>query len=162
MGLFGGVEGAKYSEGGAYIDAGVFRLEIQAFKAIKTRAGKAAVVAEFKALEVSGDSKYKPGSLFSWMTMENDNFLGNVKNFAAVASACYQGVTEVDDTQITEAVLEALVAETGPAPNPLKGVCIRASAINVPTKKGGTYTKVKWIPDATDATTAAKAHADNR
>lgn len=161
MGMFGGVQNAKYSEGGAYIDAGVFRLEIQALKAIKTRTNKAAFVAEFKALEVSGDSKYKPGSFFSWMTMEGDNFLGNVKNFAAVAVACAQGVTDVDDTQITEEALEAMTAESGPAPNPLKGTIIRASAINVPTKKGGTFTKVRWIPDATDSAGVTAAHASN-
>lgn len=153
MGLFGGIEGAKYSEGGAYIDPGVFRLEIQAIKTIKTRAGKSGLVAEFKALEVAGDSKYKPGNLFSWMTMEGDNFLGNVKNFIAVASACFQEITKVDDTAVTE---EALLAITDEKTNPLKGVCIRASAINVKTKKGTDFTKVTWIPDLAGAAAAAK------
>lgn len=163
MGLYGGVQDAKYSEGGAYIDQGVFLLEIQALKTIKKRDGKGAFVAEFKAIETGGGSNWKPGSFFSWMTSENDNFLGNVKNFAAVASACYQGIDDVDDTTITEEVLLALTAETGDNPNPFKGVKIRCSAVTIPTKKkDGKFTKCRWMPFVTDAVAMAAAHEANR
>ena len=79
MGLYGGIKDANHSEGGVYLTPGVYRLEVQALKTIKARAGKSGFVAEFVILEASGDTKLKPGNTASWMTMEGDNFLGNVE-----------------------------------------------------------------------------------
>lgn len=162
MGLYGGVENAKYSEGGVYLDPGVFLLEIQACKTIKARNGKHGFVAEFLVKESSGGSKLKPGNAVSWMTMEGDNFLGNVKNFAAHAVACFTGTTDVDLDGVTEEAIESMVAESGPNPNPLKGTQIRASAVNVKTKKGTDFTKVKWIPFLAESAEVEAAHAENK
>jgi hypothetical protein len=152
MGLYGGVKEAKYSEGGVYIDPGVFRFEIQAVKTIKTRAGKAGFVAELKVLEASGDTKLKPGNTCSWMTMEGETFLGNVKHFASVAAACWGGTSDVDEDSVTE---EAILAITDEKANPFKGINIRASAVNITTKKGTPFTKVRWLPDNTGAAAVA-------
>lgn len=162
MGLYGGVADAKYSEGGVYIDPGVFRFEIQACKTIKARNGKHGFVVELRVLEAAGDTKLKPGNTCSWMTMEGETFLGNVKRFAAVGAACFQGVTEVDDTAITEEAIEAIVAEKGDNANPLKGIKIRASAVNITIKKGTPFTKVTWLPDSLGAAEIEKAHANNK
>lgn len=153
MGLFGGIKEAKYSEGGVYVKAGVFRFQIEALKAIRTRTGKDAFVAEFKVAE-STNTERPVGSLCSWMvTFDKEPAMGNVKQFLAA-------LLNVKDDQIDESVAEyAVNAVDDPAnkrvANPCKGRFVRCSAIDIMTKSNRPFTKCKFFNDA-DAAGAAK------
>jgi len=151
MGVFGGIDKAKYSEGGIYLLPGVYRLRVDAVKHIKTRTGKEAFVVEFCVLE-SSNAQRLPGSSVSWMvTFDKEPALGNVKQFVSTAANC-----EFD--QVTEAVCEAVVSEK----NPLKGANVRCSAVEIMTKANRPFTKVKFLADSIGADGAAKEHAGNR
>lgn len=157
MGLYGGIKGAKYSEGGVYLKEGVFALEIQSVKSIKTRQGRNAFVAEYKVLE-SSNTECQKGTLPSWMVMlDQEPALGNIKQFLE-AVMHVQGLKfdNLDEAQ-SEGVVEEVVSEK----NPLKGFKVRASAVNIKTKKGANFTKVKYIPYDTSAAEIEKAHAAN-
>lgn len=149
MGVFGGIAGAKYSEGGVYLKPGVFRLEILAVKYIKTAphsGSKDAFVVEFKVIE-SSNPDLLPGSLPSWMvTLDKAPALGNIKQFLTTA------VEDATDEAITEAAVEYVVS---PA-QPLKGVIVRASAVNIKTKANRDFTKVKFVKDSAGAEGAMK------
>jgi hypothetical protein len=159
MGLFGKIGEAKFSEGGIYILPGVYLLEIQELKAIKTRTQKDAYVAEFKVLESTNPERL-PGSTCSWMvTMDKEPAMGNIKQFLSA-------VLKVEMDAIDESVAEYSVNEvddpkTNRVANPCKGKIVRCSAVNIKTKgKGADFTKCKYFQD-TDATGAAKDHAAN-
>jgi hypothetical protein len=151
MGLFGGIKNAKFSDGGVYLLDGVYRLEVQALKMIEVRVGKRkAFVAEFKILESSNPARLK-GSSVTWMVMMDlDAALGNIKNFMESLIPGLDQVSEEEfETACDESVSEA---------NPLKGHNVRASAWTIKTKKGGDFTKVKYMPDVTSLADMQKEH----
>jgi hypothetical protein len=147
MGVFGGVTGAKYSEGGVYLVPGVFRLKVVICKHIKTGAhtgSKDAFVAEFEVLE-SNAPQLPPGTLVSWMAMlHHTPAMGNIKNFlgAAIPEHVEKGI------EIDESVAEYAVNE---AANPLADRIVRCSAVNTKTKAGRDFTKCKFFADADSA-----------
>jgi hypothetical protein len=136
MGLFSGIKAAKVSEGGDYIKAGVYpELEIQEFKSGKTRKGDDFVVAKVKVIKSSGPTASLPGAECDWMVMMKwDGSLGHLKGFLA-AAVCDGKIEDVDDAGAEEAIGKD---------QPLKGLKIAATAHDVTTRAGGTYTKVKW------------------
>lgn len=147
MGLFGGVKDAKFSEGGVYLGEGVFRLQINACKQIRTRTGKDAFLAEFTVAE-STNVKHLPGSQVTWMvTFDKEPALGNVKQFIATAitdELTARGMSGDPMGHVDEPLCELVV---GPS-QPLKGKFIRASGNNIKTKAGRDFTKVKFLPDS--------------
>ncbi len=149
MGLFGGVKEAKYSEGGVYPLAGVYKLRILECKQIRTRKGQDAFVAEFMVLE-SSRTERPVGSQMSWMVtaMPDTPWLGNIKQFLMIAIDC-------TEDKIDEAVCEFVCSKE----NPLKDKEIRLSANDIKTKKGGDFTKCKYLPAGMSATEAAALHA---
>ena len=149
MGIFGNIKDAKYSDGGVYLKKGVFRLEILKVLYKKTRQGKDAFIAEFKVLE-STNTELLSGCVCSWMvTLDKEPALGNIKQFLAEALA-------VNMEQITEQIVEAVIDE---AKNPLAGKFVRAAAVDIMTKAGRPFTKVKFIRDAAGAAAAQEEHA---
>jgi len=150
MGVFGGIKEAKYSEGGVYLKTGVFALEIQAVKYLRTRTGKDAFVAEFK-IEESSNTELPVGGLVSWMvTLDKEPALGNIKQFLSSAIPC-------DEGSIDESVVEYAIGKD----NPMAGRKVRASAINIKTKAGRDFTKVKYMRHDIGAAAAAAEHAKN-
>jgi hypothetical protein len=148
MGMFSGIQSAKESAGGAYLKPGVYRLKVLACKAVKKFNGVNGFAAEFEVLE-STCADLLPGSFCSWVAMLNQEpALGNIKAFITAAAAC-------EESQVTEEAMEIIV---GPQ-NPLKGHEVRASAHNILTKKGGDFTKVKWLPGADTSALAAEPAA---
>jgi hypothetical protein len=152
MGIFGNIKDAKYSDGGVYLKAGVYRLEILKVLYKKTRQQKDAFIAEFKVLE-STCKELLPGCVASWMvTLDKEPALGNIKQFLAEVLNCPM-------EKIDEQIVEAVIAETGPKPNPLAGQMVRAAAVDIQTKAGRPFTKVKFIRDAAGAAAAQEEHA---
>ena len=145
MGIFGKINEATYSDGGVYVLPGVYRFKIRNVLYKRTRQQKDAFIAEFEVLE-STNPERPVGSTCSWMvTLDKEPALGNIKQFLAEA----MGQPMV---AITEQVVEAVIS----AGNPLgaKGVCVRASAVNIKTKRNTDFTKVKFIRDSAGAAAA--------
>lgn len=136
MGLFSGIKAAKVSEGGDYLKAGIYpELEIKEFKAGKTRKGDDFCVVKVKVLKSSGPTASAPGSECDWMVMMKwDGALGHIKGFLA-AAVCDGKIEDVDDAGAEQAIGKD---------QPLAGLKIAATAHDVTTRAGGTYTKVKW------------------
>ena len=152
MGVFGGIEGAKYSEGGVYVLPGVYRFQILECKYIKTgphKGSKDCFVAELKIVESTNPERL-PGSVCSHMVTitGNPSALGNIKQFISAAAAC-------DEAAVNEAAAEAVVS---PA-QPLKDVFVRCSATNIKTKTGRDFTKCKYFNDAAGADAVMKEQA---
>lgn len=155
MGVFGGIKGAKYSDGGVYIEPGVGRVEIVAIKYMKTRKGQDAFIVEVKMLE-SNNPDRPAGSLCTWMvTLDKEPSLGNIKQFVEtlIPDVSWDQRTEAE----CEAVILAICAEAGERPNPLKGYKARFSATSIQTKANRPFTKVKWFPDTATEAEIAKA-----
>lgn len=140
MGIYGDITGSKMSEGGIYVLPGVYRFELLACKHVNMRTGKQAFVAELRVLE-STNPQRMPGSTCSWMvTLDQEPALGNIKAFIMAAAPC-------KEEQVSEDLVLLVIGEK----NPLKGRIVRASAVNIKTKRGSDFTKVKWMEDSTDA-----------
>lgn len=137
MGFFDGIEDAKGSEGGVYIEPGVYALEIVALKAGKDRGGIPFFVAEFKTLESTNPNR-PVGGTQAWMVKIKakfrETFLGNIKTFLAT-------LTGMEPAKVDAAGVDAAVS----AANPFQGLKIRCSATNIETKETKSdYTLCKW------------------
>lgn len=163
MGMFGGVKEARFTDGGSYVGEGVHRLEVVECKSFKTRTGVPAMIIEFKFLE-SSNPKHVQGSVASHMIQINPAYpsvgLGNISQFLQVALS--QPGKTVGPDDITEEVCEYACSSE----NPLRGVIVRANAVQAKSKiKGAEYTKVKYFSDndeegaKKDAAESAKAGA---
>lgn len=150
MGVFGGIKGAKYSEGGNYVKPGVHRFKIICCKHIKTGAhtgSKDAFVAEMETLE---STVHTPGEIVSWMAMVHQSpAMGNILNFLLAALPQEAKPEDIDETVVEYAVNEA--------ENPLKDCIVRCSAANTKTKANRDFTKCKFIRDSAGAEAAAAA-----
>ncbi len=143
MGVFGGIESAKFSEGGSYILTGVHRLEVDSCKHIKTKDGIDAFVVEFKILE-SSNEKHIPGSLASHMIQIKPNTpaLGNISQFLQTA------LSKPGEPVLAAAITEEVVLFATSEKNPLHGYIVRAVGTEIKTKgKGLPFTKIKYFPD---------------
>lgn len=151
MGLFSNISQAQFSEGGNYLKEGVFRLEVMKVILKKTRKGPMGFIAELRIVQ-SSNKLHEIGSDVTWMTLDSQEpFLGNVKQFIA-------SVSDVEMNTVDEAAAEFVVDEA----QPLKGLFVRASAVNITTQKGKAFTKVKFIPDSVGDAGADQAHSENK
>lgn len=136
MGMFGGIESAVTSEKLPHLNVGLYTLEIDGVKQIKSRKGKSYFVTEFRIIEASGPGANTQGSTASWMVdMGNDLALGNVRGFLAAAM-------DVPDKTITEPVADDAVSTK----QPLKGFLVKAEASVIKTKEGKDFTLVRYRP----------------
>ena len=154
MGIFDGIEQAEFFEGGKYVAPGLYLAEIIKVKQALTRKKRPFYVVEMRVLESSNLTEHPIGTSFSWMSMlDQDAALGNIKHFVSVASE-----TPIKEVKVADA--EDSCSEE----NPLAGVKVRVSAVNIKTKKSGykdDFTKVTFMPESMSAAAAAKAHADS-
>lgn len=149
MGIFDGIGKAQYFESGKYLQPGLYLVDIQRVKQAKTRMNRPFFVAEMKIVEASDVKEFPVGTDASWMVMlDHDAALGNIKHFISVASG-----TKLDE--ITEQDAEDAVSEQ----NPLAGIRLRVMAVNVKTRAGKDFTRVKFMSASTSAAEAAAAHA---
>lgn len=148
MGVFGGIKEAKFSEGGVYVKAGVYKLRITACKQIVTRKKQDAFVAEFLILESSNPER-PVGSSMSWMVIAQPDtpWLGNIKQFLMT-------VLDAKEEDIDEAACEFVCS----AENPFKDREVRLSATDIKTKKNADFTKCKYLPLSMSAAEAAAQH----
>lgn len=139
MGLFDGIEKAELNNGGTYLRPGVYpKLEIEEFKAGRTRKKEDFVVVKVKIVESSGPEANPVGSTADVMTMMRwDGALGHIKGFLAAAMA-------IDVREVDAAGTELAIGEE----QPLRGMLVACEASSVETKSGGTFTKVRWYPYA--------------
>lgn len=157
MGLFAGIQNAKFSEGGNYIKPGVYRLEIIEFKYKLTFRKANTVLAKFKVLESSGPTADPVGTETTWMVnLANEPALGNIVQFVQSVVNDYTAV-------ITEETINQLINEdaTKGQVNPLKGMIVRASVTEIITqRKKQPFNRAKFFPDVSgDA--AAKTNAED-
>lgn len=152
MGLFSKISEAKVSEGGNYLTAGVYRLEITKVITKLLRSNKHAFIVEFRVME-SDNPKHRVGADVTWMvTFDKEPALGNIKQF--IATAC--GSTDLD--AVDEATAELVCVEEGENAQPLKGKFVRASAVDILTRRNTPFTRVKFILDSEGSANAAAAH----
>lgn len=137
MGVFSGINEAKPAGGGVYVEPGVYDLEVIALKAGSARDGRQFFVAEFKTLKSNNPSR-PVGCVQSWMVMLDRRYLetalGNIKTFLAT-------LTNSEPHEIDEAGVEMAVA----ADNPMAGMKIAASFVNIKTKAGKDFTRPTWL-----------------
>jgi len=140
MGKYAGVGGAKFNEGGVFFEPGNYLVRVDAVKEGQTRKKQGFFVVETTILE-SDNPERKRGSGCSWMSLEEwDNHLGNVNHFVSVAQQC-------EPEEVDEEGVEMVISDE----NPCAGVVLKVKATNVPTRAGGTFTKVKFMwPEAED------------
>ena len=144
MGIYGKIGEATYSDGGVYVLPGVYYFEIRNVISKRTRKGADAFIAEFKILESTNPERL-PGSVCSWMvTLDKEPSLGNIKQFLSEVMLC-------DMSLINEQIVDRVVA----VDNPLNGRKVRCCAVNIKTKVGRDFTKVKFIREG-----AGKAAAE--
>lgn len=140
MGLFDKIKDAKTSQGGVYIEPGVYRLKVRCLKQGKSRAGKDFVVAEFETMESNNPAR-PVGGFQSWMVMLDKAYeetsLGNIKAFLSI-------LTSTPEHEVDGAGVELAFS----AANPCEGLEIRASASNIKTRANKDFTKVTWAPGA--------------
>jgi len=149
MGIFDGIGKAQYFEGGKYVNPGLYLAEIARVKQAKTRNGRPFFVVELKVLESSNIKEHPVATDMSWMVMlDQDAALGNIKHFLSVAGEIPLG--EVKESDAEEAVAED---------NPLGGVKVRLMAVNIKTKAGKDFTKVRFMPESMLAADAAAEYA---
>jgi hypothetical protein len=157
MGLYGGIQNSKFSEGGNYITPGVYRLEINKVFGLRSRTNKDLFGVEFLVLEKNAESKHKIGEQVSWMlNLANEPTLGNIKQFIqSVAGDPNADVTETD----VEKILNEDPSKFGGVVQPFKGFKVRASFVEIDKKRSvGKFTKGKFFADDSgDA--AAKSNA---
>jgi hypothetical protein len=150
MGIFGKIGEAKFSDGGVYLLPGVYRLKIKSVKQDKARAGFEYVAVEFEVVE-STCIERAPGSICSWMVKLSPDYvetaLGNIKQFMSSAAGCSM-------EQVNEQIAEAIVSDK----QPLAGRYVRASAVNIKTKRKTDFTKVKFFEDGAGAAAAQEEY----
>lgn len=148
MGIFDGIGSAQYFEGGKYIQPGLYLVEIQKVKQSFTRQKRPFFVVEMKVLETSNPKDHPVSTDMSWMVMlDQDAALGNIKHFISVASET--PINEVQAVDAEEACSEG---------NPMAGLRLKASAVNILTKAKKDFTKVKFMPAETDNDEAMAEH----
>jgi dihydroxyacetone kinase len=134
MSIFAGINEAQASKGGLYFKPGIYTVDILSCTQIRTRKKEDAFLVETEVVE-SDSAEIKKGMRPAWMVMIRDDTsaLGNIKQFIATA-------LESTEDEVTEEVAEFVTS----AKQPLKGTRMKVIAANVPTRAGGTFTKIEW------------------
>lgn len=143
MGLFSGITEAKEYSGGVYLTEGVYTdLEITAVKTIVTRKNEEMFCVEVLVHESTGPKAIMPGAKAAWMcAKKHDGFLGNVLSFMRPCAA-EKFQKDIKSGDIVEDDMVAAVSSE----NPYAGTHMKATAVNIKTRKGADFTKVEWSP----------------
>jgi len=140
MGVFSGIENAKSTEGGNYLHAGIYDVEVVRLSVGQTRKGVNFFAADLRVLGTNNPD-HRVGEIVNWFVgFDKDAALGNVKAFAV---ACLSSEGAIDPATITEQVMNALCEKGGEA---VAGTKLKVQVTPVATKSGGTYSKHMWFP----------------
>ncbi len=132
---FAGIDKAPNNAGGAYTLKGLHTVRLGECKLIQSaqKGGAPMFVAEYEILE-SNNPDCVAGSVRSWVVnFQHPSALSNMKGFIAAAY-------NVDFEQVDEEVSRSIVGPDQPA----RGTLMKIDAIEVPTRKGGVFTKCRW------------------
>lgn len=144
MGVFGGIESARISEGGNYLKPGDYDLEIVKVTVGHTRKGVDFFSCQFKVVGAP-EGTHQIGEFVDWYNgKDKDGFLPNIKEWAR---AVLQNTSEVvvQEADITEPVMEALTADSGSA---VQGMKLRCKVVLKPikSKPGSFFSRHYWYP----------------
>lgn len=149
MGVFDNIGKAEYFESGKYIMPGVYLVRIEKVKQGTTRQKRGFFVVECTILESSNLKDHPLQTPVTWMVMlDQDAAMGNIKHFLSVAS-------DVPFAEVTKEDAEESCSEN----NPLCGVELRISAVNILTRAKKDFTKVKWISTGVSLSEVQSTHA---
>lgn len=144
MSVFSGIENVKISEGGNYLKPGDYDLEIVKVTVGVTRKGVQFFSVQFKVCGAPEDT-HQIGEFVDWYNgKDKDGFLPNIKEWAR---AVLQNTSEVlvQESDITEEVMNALVADNGEA---CRGMKLRCRVVLKPikSKPGSFFSRHYWYP----------------
>ena len=149
MGIFSGIESARIGEGGNYLKPGDYDLEVTKVTVGRTRKGVDFFAVQCRVIGASPDT-HQIGEIVDWFNgKDKDAFLPNIKEWAR---AVLQNTSEelVEESQITEEVMNALSADGGEACVGAKLRC-KVVAKAVKSKPGQFYSRHYWYPMTTPA-----------
>lgn len=142
MSIFSGIKNATVTNGGNYIRPGNHTIELLKLTQGRTRKGVDFVAADFRIV-ASTNEEHAIGSTVNWFAgADKDGFLSNVKALAVALLSANAG-EYVDESSVTEEVMEALVGNHG---GDIVGAQLNAEAFLVDTRRGGKFTKILWTP----------------
>jgi len=150
MGIFRGVENARVTEGGNYLEKGDYDLEIIKVVQDQTRKKVDFIAVTFKVIG-SDNPKYKIGDIVDWFNgADKDAFLSNAKEFGKAGLQAISDA-EIAEADITEAVMEELFPDQRQkdAPkSPLIGYRVRCRVVPKPikSKPGEFFSRHYWYP----------------
>ena len=137
MSIFDKIGDAKVGQDGNWVRPGKYTATIHAVKLVKKFNGEEFVAIEMVIASVldndDGKGHKVEEEITHLMKVQNPNFLGSFKQFASVALGC-----DADDLGKPEA--DKITSDE----QPLAGIEIAFKARQVPTKKGGQFTKVMY------------------
>lgn len=151
MSIFSGIKDAKVKEGGNYIKPGRHELKVVRWSQGKTRHHVPFIAVDFEV--VASEAHFAGETVNVFYGADKDAFLPNVKSIARAVLSSMAG-THVSADTIDEDIMEGLVGvptdedgrATGAPGTMSAGAKVRALAVDVPTKTGGTYTRISWEP----------------
>jgi len=140
-GVFGGIEDAKATEGGNYLPAGIYDIELVRITVGKTRKGVPFMAVDMRILGSSCPDVVKIGSVWNWFNgFDKEPALGNAKAFAFAVLSCSG---KVDEADITEEVMDEMCADGGIG---VAGTKLKVQTTVVKTKAKTDFTKHQWYP----------------
>lgn len=156
MGLLSGINNARPSAGGVFFEEGLYpQLKITDVKVITARSGDIFYAVETEIIQ-SHVANRPTGMKASWLcNKRHDNFLGDVRAFVAAALGLDIDAEPHRLAEVTEEVADATIATEAvdpttkvlkKVPSPLAGTMIRLECTAHTTKKGGTFTRHRWMP----------------
>ena len=143
MGLFSGIKETSSQGAGDYLACGVHRLKLVTATTKITRKKTDAVIFRVEVLE-SSNPKYAKGAKSTiFVSCKPDTgWLGDVKN-VVVALLGSKFREAVGEGAVDEEIMEEITKGAGEM---LSGVEFKCQAFEVPTKRGGVFTKYASEP----------------
>ena len=143
MSLFRGIKEQSSSGAGDYLGVGLHSLRLLSAQIKVTRKRMDAVIYRVEIVETSNPKYVKGAKSTIFISCKPDTgWLGDVKNVALAALGSKFGEAVGEDA-IDEEVMDSICAGDG---TKLAGVVFKCQAFEVPTKKGGLFTKYSCEP----------------
>lgn len=143
MGLFGGIKETSSQGSGDYLGVGVHRLKLVTATTKLTRKKIDAVIFRVEVVETSNPRYAKGAKSTIFVSCKPDTgWLGDVKNVALALLGSKFGEAIGEDA-VDEAIMEEITKGDGTM---LAGVEFKCQAFEVPTKRGGVFTKYASEP----------------
>lgn len=140
---FDNIEAAKATEGGNWVRPGRYQAELGAVKMVTNRSKAELMAIESKIVAVldnAGGAGHRVNEeIVHFLKVSLDSFLGNAKQFISAALTCHP-----DDVGASQA--DTVVSDE----QPLAGIIVEFTAVNIKTKAGGDFTKVMYVGQIVD------------